>query len=215
MLSPKNHLTLGKIAEEWAAENVGKPFSLDREQILDVFEAGLKKHEFDHVELTIEQAPKDVLIGAAPISNQSYVRQGKSWRPVTYGDLDKMLFRCRDEITRQLWLEGLRISKDDFRQWCDRHQDRCPKFWFGEAIETPDPTRSGMAGRPTAKHIYKAELKRRAGANLMRDKVSQEAKELHNWLKSQYPKINPGTPKAIENNIRNLYHDLKAANPPK
>ncbi len=215
MLLPKDHLTLGEIAKEWAAENVGKPFSLDREQILNVFEAGLENHEFDHAELTIKQAPKDVLIGAAPISNRSYARQDKGWMPVTYGDLDKMLFRFCNETTRQLWLEGLRISKEDFRQWCDRHQDRRPKFWFGEAVETPDPTRSGMAGRPTARHLYEAELKRRTDANLMRGTVSQEAKELHNWLKSKYPKINPGTPKTIENNIRALHRKLKAANPPK
>ena len=113
------------------------------------------------------------------------------------------------------YFEALTISKDDFGQWCDARGRKRSRFWFGDIEDAPDPTRSGLAGRPTPKHLYKAELQRRAKAGLMLDAVSKEAKELHNWLRSKYPKINSGTPKAIENNIRDKHRELKTAKPPK
>ena len=74
-------------------------------------------------------------------------------------------------------------------------------------------THSGMVGRPTAKHLYPDELERRAKAGIMCGKLAAESRELHNWLQQSHPEINPGTPKTIENNIRDRYRQLKAQRP--
>ena len=73
-----------------------------------------------------------------------------------------------------------------------------------------DPTYSGLPGRPTAKHLYLAEMKCRAKSSKLQDKVAHEAADLLDWLKDEYPTINPGTRKAIENAIRSDFKKLKA-----
>ena len=209
MLSPKSYLTFGEIADLWAAENTGRPFAQNREQILNRFEAGLKNGEFDHAGLTIWRQAKYVRR-----DDKNWKPEDAGWMPVTRDMLDDTLFRLSDKLNRELWLEGLRTSKENFGAWCGEQGYSRPAFWFGEAGDISDPTRSGMPGRPTAKQLYQPELKRRAEAGLMRGRVSQEARELHHWLKTTYPNVNPGTPKTVENNIRNLHRNLKATNPP-
>lgn len=81
------------------------------------------------------------------------------------------------------------------------------------AVNRSPLTHSGMAGRSTAKHLYLSELKRRAEVGTMCEGVVAESRELHDWLQQAYPEINPGTPKAIENNIRARYRELKAQRP--
>lgn len=79
----------------------------------------------------------------------------------------------------------------------------------------PDLTHSGMAGRPSAKHLYLDELERRGGQGQLCDSVAAQSRDLHDWLRREHPTTPPGTPKTIENNIRGLYRELKTANPPK
>lgn len=81
------------------------------------------------------------------------------------------------------------------------------------AVNRSPLTHSGMAGRPTAKHLYLAELEQRAKAGTMCGGVVAESRELHKWLQRAHPKLNPGKPKTIENNIRARYHQLKAGRP--
>ena len=67
-----------------------------------------------------------------------------------------------------------------------------------------------MPGRPTAKHLYTAELERRGGAKTLEDTAAAQARALHEWLGSDHPKVARGTVRTIENNIRAAFRELKA-----
>ena len=76
--------------------------------------------------------------------------------------------------------------------------------------EATDHTHSGMAGRPTPKHLYFQEMRRRAAAGLLQDSVVQESCDLRDWMGQEYKHLNPGTAKVIENAIRDEHRDLLA-----
>lgn len=129
MLLRATHLTFGKIATLWAKENADKPSGLNRDKILDELKKALRQGEFDFATLTIDMAPRDVLVDSSPGGPPSYVRIGPSRLVVIPYILDKMLFQCPDEGTRKTWLEGLRISRDAFGRWCEEKQHEQPTFW--------------------------------------------------------------------------------------
>ena len=72
----------------------------------------------------------------------------------------------------------------------------------------PERYRSGLPGRPSSKHLIEQEFRRRASANECKSTLSAEARELHEWLKKEYPDAPPATPKTITNNIRIEYNRL-------
>jgi hypothetical protein len=76
--------------------------------------------------------------------------------------------------------------------------------------QRPAESHSGMAGRPSSKHLAIAEMERRATAGEMCPKIGDEAKVLHAWLKAAHPHENPGTTRTLENSIRSRYLELKA-----
>ncbi len=133
MLLQDSHLKFGDIADRWARENTDHPGALSRGQIVDQLKEALRRGEFDFATLTVGQAPRDVLVDSSPGGPPNYVRVGPSRLVVTRDILNKMLFRfpVPDELTIELWLEGLRISKDDFGRWCDDQDMKRPRFWFG------------------------------------------------------------------------------------
>lgn len=77
----------------------------------------------------------------------------------------------------------------------------------------PPETHSGMAGRPSAKHLYLAELERRHAAGQMAPKVAEEARALFDWLSTTRPELNAGSVRTIENNIRDRHRELKKTLP--
>ena len=65
--------------------------------------------------------------------------------------------------------------------------------------------RTGMPGRPTAKHLYVAEHQRRINCGAALGPLADEAAHLHRWMQAQHPDISPGSVKTIENTIRNAH----------
>ncbi len=149
MLIPRNHLTFGEIARLWAEEDAGKAFAASHDDILDFLERALRYGEFDFATLTVDEAPRDVLADIDPSRPADLVRVGPSRMAVTRGTLDRMLFPYSDKLTRELWLEGLRISRDDFGRWCEKKGHEQPTFWpqkndAPKAQLAPGPPRRGI-----------------------------------------------------------------------
>jgi hypothetical protein len=79
-----------------------------------------------------------------------------------------------------------------------------------EKSSAGDPeTHSGMAGRPTPRHLYDVEFKRRCDAREVLPEIAKEADALWEWLKATHPNLNPGTRLTIENNIRERHRALR------
>lgn len=75
------------------------------------------------------------------------------------------------------------------------------------------PATSGAAGRPSSKHLYEAELKRRFDAGTQATRISQQARDLVAWMESEHPDEPRPKSKAMEDAIRSLFWDLyKRAN---
>ena len=85
-------------------------------------------------------------------------------------------------------------------------------IWPHSQAAMPE-THSGMPGRSTAKHLYLAELERRAKTREMLGTLSEEANALLDWLKNEYPKLNSGTFRTVRNNIRTRYRQLCSESP--
>jgi hypothetical protein len=85
-----------------------------------------------------------------------------------------------------------------------------PLLSEGQLHAGHDPYRTGLPGRPTSKHLYLAELERRASLGLMLPEVKAESVALHHWLKKEHGSAAASaSPKAIENSIRDTYRRLK------
>lgn len=72
-------------------------------------------------------------------------------------------------------------------------------------------THTGMAGRPSSKHLYIDEMEARASRGELSERVSYEAKYLMDWLKIRHPDLNCGKQRSIENSIRERFRQLKTA----
>jgi hypothetical protein len=68
--------------------------------------------------------------------------------------------------------------------------------------DRPPETHSGMPGRPSARHLYEAECRRRHDAGDAKSRASDEAEVLFKWLGQKHSEIAPGSVKTIANNIR-------------
>jgi len=86
-------------------------------------------------------------------------------------------------------------------------------IWPHSQIAIPE-THSGMPGRPSAKHLYLAKLERRAESKQTLSTVSGEAKALYDWMETEYPNLNRGAVRTIENSIRERYRQICAQNNP-
>jgi hypothetical protein len=72
--------------------------------------------------------------------------------------------------------------------------------------------RTGVAGRPTSKHLVMKEAQRRLDAGNYPELLKTFSEELENWLKVAEPEAAPMTAKTIQNNLRELWRRHK---PPK
>ena len=119
------------------------------------------------------------------------------------------------EICRKIERAGKRVFIDSPANWLAWADSLGPKHIeiderVRRALSKSDNTHSGMAGRPTPKHLYMQEMRRRADAGQLRNSLAQEARDLRDWLEQEHPNLNPGTTGTIENAIRDDYRRLKS-----
>jgi hypothetical protein len=77
-------------------------------------------------------------------------------------------------------------------------------------------TRSGMAGRPTSKHLIMLEAQRRCEEGSVPGSQAAFAESLSSWLRTEHPGEPQASPKAIRNNpeFRALHNAYKASRGP-
>jgi hypothetical protein len=73
----------------------------------------------------------------------------------------------------------------------------------------PKISRTGVAGRPTSKHLVKCEMERRAKEGRLASSLAGEVRELRDWLQRQYPTVPQLTQSALQNALRCDYRRLK------
>lgn len=225
--------TFGQISDAWAQEKEGELWPLRRDgylhKLLAPFWLGAFEDEAGRSFLTLddhqgraERTNRQLTYGVFPKADYwtpPAVRQARQGEP-PWDALAAMKPREYDETWRRVFLERLTITKSDFRAWVLDAEGYLPAFWFqGEeraAVVSPSPlTHSGLPGRPSPKHLYLAELERRAEAGTLCKTVSAESRALHEWLRKTHPELSPGTEKTVENTIRDRHRKLKADHPPK
>jgi hypothetical protein len=69
--------------------------------------------------------------------------------------------------------------------------------------------RTGVAGRPSSKHLAEQEMQRRASHGILCSGVGAEMRELCLWLRLEHPRAPPVKPKSLENSLRGEYRNLK------
>jgi hypothetical protein len=74
-------------------------------------------------------------------------------------------------------------------------------------------THTGAAGRPTSMHLVEREMKRRAAEGKLAAGLSEEARQLSEWMKLSHPDLAPPKPKTIRNSLGKKYRALKASKP--
>lgn len=70
---------------------------------------------------------------------------------------------------------------------------------------TPDPYRTGLAGRPTIKHLIEHQFRREAEAGVVAASLRAQAEHLLNWARETHPTAAPPSVTTIENHVRQLY----------
>ena len=68
---------------------------------------------------------------------------------------------------------------------------------------------TGVAGKPSSKHLVQAEMRRRATLGHLQPTISQEAETLSRWLVDAHPEAPPMTVKTIRNRLAAEYRELK------
>ena len=89
------------------------------------------------------------------------------------------------------------------------------RFELAHGIGAEEPFRTGLPGRPSAKHLILQEFERRAHRGECLPTVIAEAKAIWSWYEANNPHGISVTEKTIENNIRFLYNQLVRNRPPK
>ena len=90
------------------------------------------------------------------------------------------------------------------------------KVWPRSAPGLPAVTpiyRTGAPGRDTSRHIVELEMRRRAGADLLKSSLAAEADELAAWLKEKHPGAAPMGAKSIRNVLGLVFRELNASRP--
>jgi hypothetical protein len=72
-------------------------------------------------------------------------------------------------------------------------------------------THTGAAGRPSAMHLVEREMEKRAAEGRSASKLSEEARQLSEWMKVEHRSLRAPTPKAISNSLRRKYQNLQAS----
>jgi hypothetical protein len=72
-------------------------------------------------------------------------------------------------------------------------------------VESVDPYRSGLGGRPTMKHLIMAEFERRLASGETLASLKAEATELCKWSVRTHPDGPSPTSGTVENHIRDLH----------
>ena len=80
---------------------------------------------------------------------------------------------------------------------------------------SPEPYRSGLPGRPTAKRLIETEFERRAQAGEACSTLAREARALCDWIACEHPTAPSVTARTIENQIRHVYNRLVRSGPTK
>jgi hypothetical protein len=82
-----------------------------------------------------------------------------------------------------------------------------------QAVAPPAPTEyhTGDVGRPSGIPIVEREMRRRAETGELLRSLHQEAQLLALWYRKRHPDGPPTACKTIENNLRSVYRELKAA----
>jgi hypothetical protein len=68
--------------------------------------------------------------------------------------------------------------------------------------------RTGLAGRPSGRHLVKTEMERRASRGELKHSLRAEAKELADWYAASHPQAPPIKDGAIRNSFADLYRKL-------
>ncbi len=76
---------------------------------------------------------------------------------------------------------------------------------------SPDRYRTGTPGRPTAKHLFLAEHRRRIKAGEANEVLAREAEYLADWLPEAHPDAAPATVRTIKNRIRGQHNAWKSS----
>ncbi len=147
------------------------------------------------------------------------IHHGSTWKSKSYelvtwteGEYDER-FGPSDRDRIHGWRE-LRMRADQVRAVWSAAEPAADQIAKPEErlVECSQPeTHSGMPGRPTAKHLYTAELERRHAAGEMLPEVSKEAGALLSWFRAKHPSLNAGSPGTVQNNIRDRHRALRAS----
>jgi hypothetical protein len=97
------------------------------------------------------------------------------------------------------------LTREHLLRFCDKQGWPVPEFWFGREIRE-----KGFAGRPAKKkRAIVQELERRAAAGELRDSLADQARDLSKWAAEKFPHDEVASPRTIENNIREIFRNLR------
>lgn len=92
--------------------------------------------------------------------------------------------------------------------------DSQPKTLPPSQDESLEPYFSGSPGRPTGRHLYEAEFRRRAELGTAEHHLASEARYLQNWVREKHPSAPQPTVCTIQNNIREMHREYKRSHIP-
>jgi hypothetical protein len=136
------------------------------------------------------------------------------WTPEIVADACTVLASCRMRDFSSLIhpkFVSLRITNDAFAAFCIGRGYELPGFWFARSTAGTNKPKS-YGGRPSVVRQIEGEMRRRAARGNLAPRLREEATALYHWAKTaidasqQIPK-----PGAIENTLRKVYKELKAA----
>jgi hypothetical protein len=125
----------------------------------------------------------------------------------------------REPIPSLEWAD-LTIEDSSEGEMIVKHRERSLAAWndvrvkgaevvsaFAVPLEQrPASYRSGLAGKPSSKHLYLRKLSERIEAGELAPSLEEEAKFLKRWLELAHPSAPPSGISAIRNAIRALYN---------
>jgi hypothetical protein len=122
--------------------------------------------------------------------------RGALWRALTL-DFERSTGRCGD-----LRLKGVRVRP------VVQPAPRVPT----PSVASSDGDARGRPGRKSVMGRVEAEMRARADRGELRPRLSEEARFLEHWAKSQFPDHqHPPKASSIQNALRNIYNELKEA----
>jgi len=83
----------------------------------------------------------------------------------------------------------------------------------GREVSNSQNYRTGVAGRPTSKHLALEEMRRRASEGNLCGTLAAEVRELRNYIAIHYPEAPQPEQNSLENSLRSEYWPLRNALP--